>query len=127
MKTFSEHINKFRVREGMMASNDDYGLTGAFRIPMTSGKAAFVVSSNGMGWEHVSVSLPNRCPNWEEMSRIKDLFWNEDEAVMQLHPPKSEHINNHIYCLHLWRPLREAIPLPPSLLVGVKDSGIIKV
>ena len=89
----------------------------AFKIPF-SGREFFVIASNGMGWEHVSVSLNSRCPNWREMSYIKDLFWNDDETVMQLHVAKKEHINLHPYCLHLWRPLEKEIPLPPGIMVG---------
>jgi len=71
-------------------------------------------------WQHVSVSLPNRCPNWVEMSFIKDLFWSDEETVMQFHPKKSEYINNHPYCLHLWRKRGENFKLPPSILIDIK-------
>lgn len=119
MKKTSYHINPYRVRDGVMGSTDDYGLTGAFMIPMQSGKWATVVASDGLGWEHVSVSLPNRCPNWEEMCIIKSLFWDPEEAVMQIHPKDSEYVNNHPYCLHLWRP-SWGVQTPPLELVGVK-------
>lgn len=46
------------------------------------------------------------------MCFIKDLFWGEEEVVMQLHPAKSQYVNQHDYCLHLWRPKTIAIPLP---------------
>ncbi|WP_431309684.1 DUF7694 domain-containing protein [Bradyrhizobium iriomotense] len=75
------------------------------------------------GWEHVSVSIPRRCPNWQEMCFVKDLFWDEEECVMQLHPPRSEYVNNNRYCLHLWRPTSRAIPTPPSGLVGIVGIG----
>lgn len=75
------------------------------------------------GWEHVSVSLPHRCPSWDEMCEVKALFWDEEDTVMQLHPPKSQWISNHKFCLHLWRPTREAIPLPPAIMVGVQAAG----
>jgi hypothetical protein len=92
---------------------------GVFIIPFR-GRDLLVIASNGMGWDHVSVSLTNRCPNWEEMHFVKQQFFNDEECVMQLHPPKSEYINYHRYCLHLWRPQNEKIPLPPSILVGIK-------
>jgi len=38
---------------------------------------------------------------------------------MQLHPPRSKWINNHPYCLHLWRPTKQEIPLPPEIAVGI--------
>jgi hypothetical protein len=85
---------------------------GAFLIPFR-GRGLAVIASNDGGWEHVSVSLKNRCPNWEEMCFIKSMFWDEKEYVMQLHPPKSKHLNIHQYCLHLWKPLNQEIPIPP--------------
>jgi hypothetical protein len=45
-----------------------------------------VIASDGKGWEHISVSLPNRCPNWREMCFIKSLFWDEEDVVIQYHP-----------------------------------------
>lgn len=126
MRNSSDHINKFRVKYGIYASPDKFIMTGAFEIPMkTTGKTAMVISSDGLGWEHVSVSLPNRCPNWEEMCYIKDLFWQEDEVVIQIHPAKKDYINNHPFCLHLWRPIDREIPLPESVLVG--EKGIIPI
>jgi hypothetical protein len=72
-----------------------------------------------MGWEHVSVSVAEggRCPTWEEMCFIKDLFWDDTDCVMQLHPPKSDYVNTHHYVLHLWRPIFQPIPRPPKELV----------
>jgi hypothetical protein len=54
------------------------------------------------------------------MCFIKDTFWDGEDCVMQLHPPRSEYVNNHPYCLHLWRPTDgRVIPQPPSIFVGV--------
>ncbi|WP_439375489.1 DUF7694 domain-containing protein [Bradyrhizobium sp. DASA03120] len=57
------------------------------------------------------------------MCFVKDLFWHEEECVMQLHPPRSEYVNNNRYCLHLWRPTCQEIPTPPSGLVGIVGIG----
>lgn len=95
------------------------GKNGAFEVPSPiDGGALRVVASDGAGWEHVSVSRRNRCPNWPEMSHIKKLFFRDDETVMQLHVPVSDHVNDHPHCLHLWRPLSAEIPRPPSWMVG---------
>lgn len=77
-----------------------------------------VIASAGEGWEHVSVARTDRCPIWDEMDRIKRLFFKDDETVMQLHVPATEHINCHPHCLHLWRPIYGKIPRPPSWMVG---------
>jgi hypothetical protein len=82
---------------------DDYGL---FLIPGPCNQNLAVMANTGKndGWDHVSVSLKDRCPNWQEMSFVKDIFFKEDETVMQLHPAKSEHINFAENCLHLLAP-----------------------
>jgi hypothetical protein len=79
-----------------------------------------VVSSNDDGWEHVSVSTPNRCPTWEEMCYVKDLFWDDTDCVVQYHPPKSDYVNCHKFCLHMWRPTQIQMPRPPAWMVGPK-------
>lgn len=77
-----------------------------------------IMFSDGDGWEHVSVSTPDRCPTWDELEWVKRQFWNERDCVMQLHVPAAEHKSVHPYCLHLWRPLRGEIPRPPAYMVG---------
>ena len=93
---------------------------GAFSVPSPIDRAPMVVvASSGEGWDHVSVSRVNRCPNWTEMEHVKRLFFRDDETAMQLHVPLSEHINVHPHCLHLWRPNDgRAIPMPPKEFVG---------
>lgn len=91
---------------------------GLFEIKY-GGRRLCVVASSGAAWEHVSVSLRNRTPNWQEMCFVKDLFWDEEECVIQYHLPKSQYVNNHDYCLHLWRPLNFDIPTPPTILTGI--------
>lgn len=100
---------------------------GAFRIPgrEANGRELFVIACDGeeYGWEHVSVSIPDqktKCPSWEEMCIVKSLFWNDEEAIIQFHPPKSEYVNAHAGCLHLWKQSNIEFPLPPSILVGPK-------
>ena len=111
--------NEYRLKDGMMASEDSYRNNGCFIIPFRSYEFT-VIASDGMNWDHVSVSLPKRCPNWEEMCYIKSLFWEPDECVIQYHPPEEEYVNNHDNCLHMWKPQNVDIPVPDSLLVGYK-------
>lgn len=81
-----------------------------------------VIWSNGCGWEHVSVHpYKNRyTPSWEDMCALKDMFFYDDEVVVEYHPAKSEYVNNLSNCLHLWRPTDAVMPTPPSIMVGVK-------
>lgn len=95
---------------------------GAFRLIAAPTRATLhVIASDGGLWDHVSVSVAGerRCPLWLEMAWVKDQFFAPDEAVMQLHPPDADYVNNHAFCLHLWRPQTVPIPLPPALMVGI--------
>lgn len=92
------------------AAGDTFG---AFMFP----NGLRVIVGDGEGWEHVSVSREDHCPTWDEMHWVKNLFFKDEEAVMQLHPPASKYINQHPYCLHLWRPTGVSIPLPPQWMV----------
>jgi hypothetical protein len=76
-----------------------------------------VLATNGLGWDHVSVSLEYRCPLYDEMKAIKRLCFRDDEWAMELHAPPSKHISRHPYVLHLWRPHDVAIPTPPEIMV----------
>ncbi len=124
-----EQARKFQLPDHL-GSDESYGMNGMFFIPRLKVVLRVVISDgDGMEdgeqkWEHVSVSLRDRCPTWDEMCFVKDMFFEADEAVMQLHPPKADYVNNHQYCLHLWKPGNATIPLPPSILVGVKGLKI---
>lgn len=89
---------------------------GAFRLRI-KGEEWTVIASSEFGWEHVSISHTRKMPSWAVMCALKDLFFAEDEVVMQLHPAKRDYVNHHPYCLHLWRPVKATIPLPPRDLV----------
>src|SRR5258708_1611999 len=112
------HVPKTgRIILGPMSSTADDGNNGYFEVFINQ-KSFAVIASDGWGWEHVSVSLPNRCPAWEEMCKIKDIFWDGEDCVVQYHPPRSEYRNVHPYCLHLWRPINQQIPRPLPIMVG---------
>jgi hypothetical protein len=81
------------------------------------GQPLIVIASNGGGWDHVSVSRRNRCPNWFEMEYIAERFFKENEYAIQYHVPKSDHINIHPYTLHWWRPQELELLLPPKIMV----------
>jgi hypothetical protein len=118
-----------RIRTGSYASDESFGLAGAFRLIGPGGTLLMALSSgpssaaNDTGWEHVSVSAEKRCPTWEEMCWVKDLFWDEHEMAVQYHPPKSEYVNFHPFVLHLWACATMPIPMPPSILVGPKGGS----
>lgn len=117
MKTqLSEYVEKHRIRTGPFGSDESYGNNGQFLFKRKN-KKLFVQVSDGAGWDHVSVSLKHRCPTWDEMCWIKDLFFDDEETVVQFHPRKSDYINNNPYTLHLWKNQRFDYQLPFGLLV----------
>lgn len=126
--------NQLRIRHGQMGSDERAGNNGAFvvasKIP---GRRLFIIASDGHDWgesnlpgepwEHVSVHAEvggkNRMPTWDEMAQVKDLFWDDEDVVVQFHPKKSEYVNNHPFTLHLWRPTTTVLPTPPNITVGL--------
>ena len=111
---FSPEVEEYRVKQGEWKTPEDFGC-GIFVVPYKSFKLQVIVSDGKIdGWEHVSVSLKNRAPNWEEMCFIKDLFWDDDEVVVQYHPAKKDYVDIHPNCLHLWKCLDVIFPLPPK-------------
>ena len=126
-KSPTKRIEAYRITDGPLASTASDGANGLFRIPYPDSVAwgiqkvtLTVIASDAdqeIAWEHVSVSLEARCPTWAEMDYVKKIFWPDDEVVMQLHVPAELKVNTHENCLHLWRPLRATIPLPPQKAV----------
>lgn len=80
-----------------------HGGYGDIKIGTWSGSVIWGTDENG--WEHVSVSpYTPAIPSWDDMCKIKDIFWDEEETVFQIHPPRSKYVNMMKNCLHLWRP-----------------------
>lgn len=125
--TLPENLERARVD-----GKREWGAYGKFHIQGPCGEKLLIVASGGDdddlaagGWEHVSVSTRRRIPNWTEMNFVKDLFWDDDECVVQFHPSRSEYVNNHAFVLHMWRHKKAQFPTPPSILVGFKDKGLL--
>lgn len=114
-----------RIQTGPFGSTRTAGNNGAFELPsrVSSARQLFLVASDGLGWEHVSVSVRRTrggtsTPVWDEMCQVKTLFWDAEDVVVQFHPAKSAYVNFHPHTLHLWRPIDATIPTPPASLVG---------
>lgn len=119
---------KYRItnQEHLFCSDSSFGNNGAFIIELDTNIFAFIVASDGLGWEHVSVHIEDNgkseTPTWDEMCMVKDLFWDEQDCALQYHPPKSEYVNQHENVLHLWRKIGFEQPIPESILVGTKKK-----
>jgi hypothetical protein len=114
------YLNRHRVRSGTFRSDPDDGFNGAFNFPwLGKGKCnVLCIASDGLDWQHVSVSLSSgEVPTWEMMCKIKELFFEPEHWVVQFHPAKADYVNIHDGCLHLWRPTKAAMPTPPKQCV----------
>lgn len=127
------NIDEIKQTSGMVIKKegkDGFGGTvfpieyknGKVKIVKDIDKALHFMFSWGCGFEHLSVSTPIQCPTWEQMCKMKDIFWREDEVCMQLHPKKEDYVNCMDYCLHIWRPIDKDIPMPPSIMVGLRKG-----
>jgi hypothetical protein len=123
MKPWAEIQTAF-TEHGSIFDHDNghSGMCGRYRDPH-SGRMFTVQASWGDGWEHVSVSTPSQTPKWADMQRLKELFWRDDEVVVQYHPARSTYVNWHPHCLHLWRPQTQEVPVPPTWMVGPIGSS----
>jgi hypothetical protein len=132
--------DQFRVQSaGFWSSSYGDGFNGAFSIPLPGfghKVIANCIVSDGLcdveeisGWEHVSVHIveygKQRIATWAEMCAVKDIFWEDEECVVQFHPPKSEYVNNHPFVLHLWKQVKSDMARPHHLTVGIKGLGQI--
>lgn len=95
---------------------------GKTKIDTASDKVLNFIFSVGCGFEHLSVSTTVGTPTWDQMCKMKDIFWKEDEICMQLHPKKDDYVDQMRYCLHIWRPIDGEIPTPPSIMVGFRKG-----
>lgn len=133
MRQLTNDLARFRHTQ---IDPDPRSIQGGYLIPHPSiqGYFYFCLATNGEGWEHVSISLKKRglnnsknrgsmadierTPTWAEMCWVKKHFWQDDEVVIQIHPAAKDHVSMHPFCLHLWRPTDQVIPLPDPIMVG---------
>lgn len=116
----SQFLESHRVDSGPLSSDSSYGNNGAFELTYNDVLLVIIASSDGV-WDHVSVHTVGRdgsqTPTWDEMDYVRKLFFRGDEWVIQYHAPVNKHIENHPDVLHMWRPQRETIPVPPAWMV----------
>lgn len=109
-------LDQYRILHPLYGNLGD-DKNGCFVIPGI-GSTLRVIASDGLGWDHLSVSTTRRCPNWPEMKKIKELFFEDDEPAYQIFPAKKDYINCHPNCLHWWRPQNSKILIPGKELIG---------
>lgn len=120
MKTVEEILSSGVIYSDKLKTGTD-GFSGFLVIDRVN--MSFVASWGG-GWDHVSIAplKRNKLPTWEQMCKAKELFFKPNEAVIQIHPPVDEYVNNMSNCLHLWRANDKPMTLPPSFMVGFRKG-----
>lgn len=64
--------------------------------------AVIITKDDGVNW-HMSISHPNRYPTYEELKEARYKFCPDEVEMAQIFPPKSEFVNVHPNCFHLWQ------------------------
>ena len=65
------------------------------------GDCMVIVGIDAGSW-HLSISCKDRYPTFDEIRDARYKFLPENITVAMLYPPKSEYINIHENCFHLW-------------------------
>lgn len=104
MKTLEEIKQNIRVRN---VENHPMMPPGIYRcdVRLANGLEGDVIFGfDEEGWQHVSFAPYKQriTPSWDDMCAIKDIFWNDEEEAIQIHPKKSQYVNFKSNCLHLW-------------------------
>lgn len=90
--------------EPMALGVEAYG--GRAHLPDCGGCTIVIGYNEDNKWNHVSIApiKKTRMPSWEDMTKLKDWCFSEDEEAYEMHPKKSQYVNLVGNCLHLWQP-----------------------
>lgn len=80
--------------------------------------------SDGRVWLHVSVAHQSRMPSWQELVDVKEWLFGFDRYAAQIVPPRSEYVNKHPFCLHLFTPADGPWPLPDFTVVEGGEKSL---
>ena len=123
MRNVNEILNNKRIKTVYRKVQDDKSIQLKLEVHSYSASDKCLVKfTRALGWEHLSVSHKNKIPSWNTMQEMKEMFWEDEEVCFQLHPAKSEYINNNEYTLHIWKSIDGTFETPPSILVGFRPG-----
>ena len=123
MREFDEILNNPKIKAIFRKVKNDKAIQLKMEVhSYAASDKCLVKFTSALGWEHLSVSHKNKIPSWNTMQEMKEMFWDDEEVCFQLHPAKSEYINNNEYTLHIWKPIDREFETPPSILVGFREG-----
>ena len=65
------------------------------------GRCTIIVTKDLRRW-HLSISTPNASPSYKEIKEARYKYVPDNVTMAQIFPSKSEFINLHPFCHHLW-------------------------
>ncbi len=117
MKTLEELKETPRLCIKSISVNEEHDFFYGRGIVEWDGFRGTVVFGHNEGWlmDHVSIShyKPSKLPTWDDMCKLKDMFFHKDEMVVQIHPSEENYVHG-VYAplkgklenvLHLWSPV----------------------
>lgn len=66
------------------------------------GECLVITGVSEQGW-HMSISHPTRYPTWDEIRDARYALVPDEVTMAMLLPPRSEYVNVHENCFHLWQ------------------------
>lgn len=125
-KPYPNEVERGRLLTGRYPTEpgDAWGMfilktEGLEKLRVLVGDGAFLAENGKPPWNHVSVSVipafgkvVERLPTWQEMDRVKRLFFTPDTIAVQIHPAEDRHVS-FSEVLHLWELEGHTFPTPP--------------
>lgn len=69
---------------------------------ITNNQLKVLITIDDNAW-HMSVSHETRYPTHDELKELRYRYIPDKVTMAQLFPPKSEYVNVHKNCFHLWQ------------------------
>jgi hypothetical protein len=114
---------EIQQREGLQIIRENCDeLNRAWRVKRGVFRSGLILASvatydDGL-WYHVSFSLKDKIPSYEQTLFVRGSIFPASAKVIQVFPPVDEHYNFHPNCLHLWSCL-EGDRLPDFRSMGM--------
>ena len=118
----------YRVKTGKYASTEAEGNNGMFVIPTNSKKYIYALAKEINGYEILSIHVSDHLkaikgqplvvtPSHDILKQMRDLFWGQEDRVVQIHFPLPERANFYnSNVIVLYRPKERSLPAPPAAL-----------
>lgn len=124
-------IEEYRIVDGQLATvQEEHPNGGMFVLPLTTRNFAVCIVSDGKfgkqdtGWEHCAVHIlytsgrnkkrKSRAIKQDELNKVRDVFWEKDDDVIQCFSSKSREGDDWACNVHLWKSKKKTIKSFPD-------------